>query len=95
MSDLEALQKQVVDLKAKLAQPMPPSHPPPAQVPAGPDPPRPIAIYILVGDPESGYLHRDARGVRRLVETVALAHGVLWHCLSQTTITYILRKEVL
>jgi hypothetical protein len=34
-----------------------------------------VKLYALVGDLKSGYLHRDPREVRRLVEAVALARG--------------------
>lgn len=74
--DVAALQAQVTALQAQVAQLVPPPlpqtySPPPAKVEA-----RPTAIYTLVGNPQSGYLHRDPREVRRTIEALALSKHV-------------------
>lgn len=71
--DVIALQAQVRALQAQLA----PAPPPPPYSPAPPpEAVRPQGIYKLVGSPTRGYLNRDPREVRQLVEAVAVAKRV-------------------
>lgn len=75
MSDVSALHVELTELRAQIAALLPAV---PPQLPVvEPVQPAPVActvkIFTLVGSPEFGYLHRDARTVRQLVGAVALA----------------------
>lgn len=78
MTDVAALQAQVDELRAQIASLLPPNAPrddseqylEPVRVTLPP-----VKIAVLVGSPDDGYLDRDPRVVRQLVEVVALCHG--------------------
>lgn len=73
-TNLETLQRQLDVLQAQLVQLLPAAPSPSVVEQAEPTPPaRPVKIYSLVGSPDLGYLHRDPRTVRQLVEAVGLA----------------------
>ncbi len=74
--DVMALQAQVAVLQAQLAQLTPPAPPPPYAPAPQPDAVRPQSIYTLVGLPARGYLDRDPRAVRQLIEAVAVSKRV-------------------
>lgn len=75
--DVASLQAQIAALQIQVAQLTPPAPPPPYAPAPAPLEVRPTAIYKLVGNPAHGYLHRDPREVRRMIEAVALAKGAV------------------